>query len=214
MNPSPPIIALRERARAVLILSLILSTSACMTPELPMRPPKALVSPIEVGTRVHRRVDPNSGAVLRRWSVTTGAEGLALLDGQDEGWWPNGERRHDRVWNLGEEAGTWRSWHENGALRSLADFNDSSGVMRFWHPNGVLSAEGVHEGGTRVGVWTFWYESGSPSSEGECVKNRREGPWSFWTELGEIKAAGVYAAGDRVGDWYLAPSDPGEQDES
>jgi hypothetical protein len=137
--------------------------------------------------------------------VTTNAEGIALLDGTDEGWWPDGAKRHDREWALGDEAGTWRSWHENKALRSLAEFEAGGDVMRFWYHNGVLSAEGLHEGGTRVGVWTFWHLNGVKSSAGPFVLNRREGPWTFWTEEGEIKAAGLYSAGTRVGEWLLAP---------
>jgi len=69
----------------------------------------------------------------------------------------------------------------------------------------VLSAEGLHEGGTRIGVWTFWHLNGVKSSAGPFVLNRREGPWTFWTEEGEIKAAGLYSAGARVGEWLLAP---------
>ena len=179
-----------------------------------MRMPQAQTQPQErpivVGTRMRERVDPSTGTVLRRWHVTTDPEGIPLLDGADEGWWPDGSRRHDRRWALGEEVGLWHSWHANGVMRSSVAFDAGSGTMRFWHSNGLLSAEGLHEGGTRVGVWTFWHENGTPQAEGTFVLSRREGAWTLWDEDGEIEAAGVYAEGRRVGDWYLAPDESEE----
>ena len=182
--------------------------SGCAGPVIPMRMPQAQAQerPIEVGTRVRERFDSATGSLLRRWHVTTSSDGVPLLDGTDESWWPDDTRRHDRNWSLGEEIGQWYSWHANGVLRSSADFDTKLGTMRFWHPNGLLSAEGLHQRGTRSGVWTFWHENGVPQAEGPFVTNRREGAWTFWSEDGEIEAAGVYAAGQRVGDWYLAPN--------
>ena len=161
--------------------------------------------PQEGVSRVMERRDPETGALLRRWSTLSGPDGVALLDGRDEGWWPDGVKRHDRSWALGEECGDWKSWHPNGALRSTASFEEGGGAMRWWHPNGVLAAEGPHRAGTRVGVWTSWHESGAKHSEGMYQENNREGAWNFWDEDGELSAAGMYAAGDRVGDWYLRP---------
>ena len=187
---------------------------SCVSPELPVRIPQEVAAPsFEVGTRIRERFDPRSRVLLRRWHVTTNAEGVELLDGKDEGWWPDGSERHDREWALGEEAGTWRSWHENKALRSLADFEADGDVMRFWYPDGVLMAEGLHDGGARVGVWTFWHPNGVKSSAGAFVLSRREGPWTFWSEGNEIQAAGLYAAGARVGEWFLATTPSEQRDE-
>lgn len=210
---SHPSLSVSQLGACSALLVVLHSVLGCATSELPVRPPQAPAPVFEVGSRVHERFDPQSRALLRRWHVTTNAEGLALLDGTDEGWWPDGAERHDRDWELGEEVGTWRSWHENKALRSLADFDAGTDLMRFWHPNGVLSAEGLHEGGTREGVWTFWSLSGTKTSSGAFVKNRREGPWTFWTEDGGVEAAGLYSAGARVGKWLLAPLSPEHQNE-
>ena len=197
--------ACRLAARSASFVLLFSAFLGCASPELPVRIPQAVVAPtFEVGTRVRERFDPRSRVLLRRWHVRTDAEGVELLDGKDEGWWPDGSVRHDREWALGEETGTWRSWHENKALRSLAEFEAGGDVMRFWHPNGVLLAEGLHEGGARVGLWTFWHPNGVKSSAGAFVLSRREGPWTFWSEDDEIQAAGLYAAGARVGEWFLA----------
>lgn len=202
--------ALSSTARSALLrtVSLLLVTflpPGCAGPTIPMEALQAQKKPTEVGTRVHERFDSSTGTLLRRWHVTIGPEGIQLLDGTDEGWWPDGTRRHDRGWALGEEVGLWYSWHANGVMRSSVAFDAGSGTMRFWHPNGLLSAEGLHQGGTRTGVWTFWHEDGTPQAEGAFVLNRREGAWTFWSEEGEIKAAGVYVAGERVGDWFLSP---------
>ena len=207
--------SLSRIAARLTALGLIYSAlSACASPELPVRIPQEVAAPtFEVGTRVRERFDPQSRVLLRRWRVTTNAEGVELLDGKDEGWWPDGSQRHDREWALGEEAGTWRSWHENKALRSLADFEADGDVMRFWYPDGVLMAEGLHDGGARVGVWTFWHPNGVKSSSGAFVLSRREGPWTFWSEDNEIQAAGLYAAGARVGEWFLATPPSEQRDE-
>ncbi len=200
---SIPLLNATPRSR-LLLLSLLLSVGGCAGAPVPRSWPEPVESsPVELGTRVYERHDPATDALLRRWHVTTGADGIQLLDGTDEGWWPDGSRRHDRSWALGEEAGVWQSWHPSGVLRSTASFEAESGTMRFWHPNGVLAAEGTHRGGTRVGAWTFWHESGAKQSEGSFSLNRREGAWNFWEEDGELSAAGMYAGGERVGEWYL-----------
>ena len=74
-------------------------------------------------------------------------------------------------------------------------------------------AEGLHDGGARVGVWTFWRPNGVKSSSGAFVLSRREGPWTFWSEDNEIQAAGLYAAGARVGEWFLATPPSEQRDE-
>jgi len=202
-----------ERSASFRTSTLLLATvvlSQCAGPVIPARMPEAVERPIEVGIRVHERIDSETGVMLRRWGVTTNSDGIPLLDGADEGWWPDGSRRHERSWSLGEEDGSWQSWHSNGVLRSTASFDTGSGTMRFWHSNGVLAAEGLHQGGTRVGVWSFWHENGAPQSKGSFVLNRREGAWTFWSEDGEVEAAGMYAVGKRVGDWYLAPGETKE----
>ena len=206
MNPSYSLSLLKLGARLGLLGVLLHSSAGCLSPNLPMRPPAAEPQVFEVTRRVHERFDPGSRALLRRWHVTMTAEGAALLDGKDEGWWPDGIKRHERDWELGDEVGTWRSWYESSALRSLAEFESPRGVMRFWHSNGILSAEGLHEGGTRAGVWTFWRTNGEKSSSGPFLMNRREGAWTFWAAGGVIDAAGLYSAGTRVGEWLLAPS--------
>ncbi len=213
MNSYSSLSASQRRARSALLAVLLHSSFGCAAPEIPIRTLEPQAPVFEVGTRVYERFDPQSHALLRRWHVTTTAEGLALLDGDDEGWWPDGTKRHDREWALGEEAGTWWSWHENKALRSLAEFDAGVGVMRFWSSNGVLSAEGSHEGGTREGGWTFWNLNGMKTSSGPFVRNLREGPWTFWNERGEIEAAGLYSAGARVGEWLLIPLSSEEKDE-
>jgi len=188
---------------------LLFCFSGCTGPSIPARFPEPVESsPAELGTRVKERHDSATGALLRRWHVTTGADGIPLLDGSDEGWWPDGSRRHDRSWALGEEAGVWQSWHPNGVVRSTSSFEREAGTMRFWHPNGVLAAEGPHRGGTRVGVWTFWSVGGARESEGSFSLNRREGAWNFWGDDGELSAAGMYSGGERVGEWYLKPVEP------
>jgi len=190
-----------------LVLSFLpLALFGCAGPSVPVTWPEPVESsPVELGTRVHERHDSGTGALIRRWHETTGPDGVPLLDGTDEGWWPDGTRRHERSWALGEESGDWQSWHPNGVVRSSAAFIAESGTMRFWHPNGVLAAEGPHRGGTRVGVWTFWHEGGARHSEGTFSENRREGAWTFWGENGELEAAGMYSGGRRVGEWNLAP---------
>ena len=105
------------------LLLLSLPMSGCMGPSVPLNwaesePVPEEVSAIEVGSKVYERHDPETGALLRRWYVKTGSDGLPFLDGTDEGWWPDGSKRHERRWALGEEAGVWQSWHPNGVSRS------------------------------------------------------------------------------------------------
>jgi len=190
--------------------TLILCLPGCMGPSVPMQwpapaPAEEEIVSTEAVIRVHERRDPESGVLLRRWHTKTGPDGVALLDGRDEGWWPGGLKRHDRSWEFGEEAGQWQSWHSNGALRSTASFDEAQGTMRWWHENGVLAAEGPHRGGTRVGVWTFWHISGGKRSEGAFAHNNREGAWNYWDEDGGLSAAGMYSGGERVGEWFLRP---------
>ena len=109
----------------------------------------------------------------------------------------------------GRKHGTWRTFHESGALDSEVGFVHGlrEGAEVAFHPNGKMRAEGRNEEGTRRGQWDFFHESGalhqrllyddegkthgeyvwnqedgSPRARGESFHGARHGRWTWWGE--------------------------------
>lgn len=137
-------------------------------------------------------------------------DGRSVKHGLERRWYPGGELRSERYFDEGEPTGRWKSWWEDGSLRSDYTFHPLAEptVMTFWHPGGRRSAQGLARRGTREGRWTHWYESGSVREEGTYLLGVKDGEWTYYWEDGSLRSRGRYAGGARVGQWQHGPRPP------
>jgi uncharacterized protein len=79
-----------------------------------------------------------------------------------EEYYDNGVKRLEGYFTGNERSGRWNSWHDNGRLWSVANYQDGKlhGKQTVYFPSGSKYYEGSFENGIRKGVWTFWDEEG------------------------------------------------------
>lgn len=143
----------------------------------------------------------------------TELEGLVRIGGafekhgRERSFFRSGATEYERHWTHGAPAGTWKSWWENGTLRSQCEFTRDGSItdMFFWHANGQLEGRGPGLNGRRIGLWEFFRADGSKDSAGHFLDGTREGEWTFWDECGEVIETGRFERGAKVGDWYQRP---------
>ncbi len=174
-----------------------------------------LLPPPEVGARPEPRTfttrDPDTGELIRRWTVIVHPDGRRVRQGVEERWWPDGTPRARRRFDNDRPVGEWRSWHEDGALRSEYRYPNpaQSATMTFYHPTGEKSAEGPAVDGVREGEWTYWYPSGTVRQRGTYEKGRKRGAWELFHPGGSLQARGRFEDDRRVGKWELVPRPDG-----
>jgi hypothetical protein len=119
--------------------------------------------------------------------------------------WPDGRPRAEYEVELranGREvrSGSFRSWHENGALESEGTFADDreTGRWTFYHASGERAHTGSFARGKRVGLWESFHPNGTRASKGRYEKGQRLEAWSFWHEDGRPDPldSGVYTSVD------------------
>jgi hypothetical protein len=79
----------------------------------------------------------------------------------------------------GRLQGTYRMWHQNGALflRTRYVANRLHGEGTKWYPNGRQMAHGAFVDGMKDGPWTFWDAEGRVVKRGRYDRGRRAGVW-------------------------------------
>lgn len=144
------------------------------------------------------------GTLLRKRDLLVFPDGRRVRDGVDEEWYADGAARHRREYALGEPAGTWRSWHASGALRSEVHCDPATvGTSTWWNEDGTVAAQGPTRGGVKEGRWVHNHPDGSPAEEGAYAGGLRQGEWTLRYPGGALQARGTYRDGVRVGVWEL-----------
>ncbi len=187
-----------RRARA--LSSLVLLAPACL-----VQRPLELEPPAEATHEIRRSFHPGQEVVRREWRVRVGSDGRVERDGFERTFYASGAQEAERFFARDRPAGTWRSWYEDGRMRSEVEIGDGERPlpMRFWHRNGQLAGLGEGLAGVREGEWTYWNDDGQLAQQGSHRSGLRTGLWTFFAP-GEVKRAeGRYEAGRRVGEWTL-----------
>ena len=67
----------------------------------------------------------------------------------------------------GKIEGFFKSWHENGQLKSEGFFKNGmqEGLLKWWHENGQVRREGTFKEGKLNGIFKEWNENGQLESE-------------------------------------------------
>lgn len=62
----------------------------------------------------------------------------------------------------GQKDGTWRSYHLDGSLWSIHEYEKGLQVSEYfvWHRNGNLRISGAYDQGEETGMWYFMSEAG------------------------------------------------------
>jgi len=127
--------------------------------------------------------------------------GTFVKHGRERSFFRDGQVEAERHWIHGEPAGAWRTWWEDGTLKSSCEFrrDGKASEMSFWHANGQLEARGMAIDGRRIGPWEFFFADGTKESSGDFLDGKREGPWTSWNECGEVLDSARYEQGVKVG---------------
>ncbi|MCP3916958.1 MAG: hypothetical protein GY711_15525 [bacterium] len=194
--------------RNLLPIALLVCAACHSAPRGVIVPAPAADADPEVRTFTTR--DPDSGTVVRRWTVLVHPDGRRERQGVDERWWPDGTQRARRRFEDDRPVGEWRTWHADGTLRSEYRYPVPSGTstMAFYHPGGAKSAAGPALDGVREGQWTYWYPSGTVRQKGPYEKGRKRGAWVLYHPSGSLEARGRFEDDRRVGKWELWPAEP------
>jgi len=193
----------------LLLLAVASSCAAYLDPEdfrLPASPTDLTAPPVHA-PRSSR--DPESGAIVARWTVLVYPDGRVVKDGREEHFGGDGSRTELRHFMEGRPTGEWHRWYEDGSLRSSYEYVPGVATsMRFFHPGGRPSAAGLAVEGKREGGWTFWYPDGVVRQEGPYRAGLREGVWTLRWPGGGLRSRGAYREDERVGDWKHWPEHP------
>lgn len=89
-------------------------------------------------------------------------EGEPLRHGPYVAWHPNGQKRMEGQFSLGQPTGEFQWWYDNGQPKMKGEYYEGQriGHWVWWHSNGLRQFDGTYEAGTQVGQWSRWDESG------------------------------------------------------
>lgn len=199
---------MRPRALISLALVVALSPGCRIERDLGRRPDNESRGTLEP----RRKLDPETGRVTREWSMLVFEDRAPVKHGPERSYHPSGAPSWSREYHEGRPRGVWRSWYEDGTLRSESFLGDPSREteMSFWHPNGQLSMRGPARDGSRTGTWTFWYANGQKAEEGQFRSSMKEGRWLAWTKDGRRTFERVYEKNVRVSERLLSEQSAGE----
>ena len=94
-------------------------------------------------------------------------------------------------------------YHDNGKIRTLAQFKDgkSDGPVISWYENGKKEGKGYFENGFMEGVWTSWNKTGQKEQEGGYKNGLKDGRWMSWNADGKEEWNDTYNLYD-TGEYY------------
>lgn len=167
-----------------------------------------LPAPPPEGQRTLERADPNTGQVLRRWTIRYAPDGRVYKDGPEHLYFADGTPRAVRDWVKGEPTGLWKSFHSNGALHMRVIHASEPSAMVFFDSNGTLIAQGPAVDGVKHGEWVHFYTDGSLSHAGSYERGMKEGPWTHYYPGGSLAKRGLYLDGRVDGVWHRWESMP------
>ena len=195
--------------RLTVALALALPLGACRHETGLSRPPAGRRAPAPGELELRRKLDKDTGRVVREWSVLVYGDRPPQKHGRETIWSPAGTKLSEREFVEGEPFGAWRAWYADGTPKSESFFDAGGGdtTMTFWHPNGALSMRGPARNGVRRGEWTVWYANGRIAEQGHFSGSLREGRWIAWSKDGSQRFERRYAKNVRVSEEALAPED-------
>jgi antitoxin component YwqK of YwqJK toxin-antitoxin module len=121
------------------------------------------------------------------WSEVRFKHGVP--DGLWRTWWENGKLKSEGGYRAGEMHGRWRTWFEDGAPQTEQLFVSGrpEGLWKHWYMNGELVTEGAYERGQKVGWWREWFGDGTLKAEGEFKAGVPTGTATVYFEDGSPK---------------------------
>jgi antitoxin component YwqK of YwqJK toxin-antitoxin module len=79
------------------------------------------------------------------------------------------------------------------------------GPFRSWYENGILRTEGAYKRGNRDGTFSGWHSNGQKKEEGNYVDGKLDGPWIHYDQDGNKSHSYTYKEGKKEGlfiSWY------------
>jgi uncharacterized protein len=105
----------------------------------------------------------------------------------------------------GVKIGNWKTFNENGTVKSEVEYNQGTGDYREYFANGNLKTKGRIINSKKVGKWEFYYENGK--LEGECEYKANKGTYLGYFEDGNLRTKGALEGDQKTGTWELYEND-------
>ncbi len=143
--------------------------------------------------------------------------------------WPNGKIKAQGEYTGGRRTGTWRTFYDTGAKRSVEGFRKGRHGRRVeWHSNGKVKFDWVYaRGKLSAGTWKSWHDNGAFHTQWKVGKNgkapaqtqiayhdngkvhykgkwkneKQAGRWNYWFKSGKKKEQRHFKNGVAHGTW-------------
>jgi antitoxin component YwqK of YwqJK toxin-antitoxin module len=110
-------------------------------------------------------------------------------------WW---NAKPVKYMKVGEDVkhGCWTGWYPNGQKRveGIYDHGVPSGQFTWWYPNGQQKLMGDYQKGKPHGAWTWWHENGQKATSGQYSSGEPAGAWTYWHESGQLSEKSDFSA--------------------
>lgn len=164
-----------------------------------------------LGVRVwHGGVSGRSECLTANGEPVVDSRGRVIQHGKSETWDRIGRRRLLTYARYGVRYGEATSWHENGAVMSIEEYDPDGKAIRLrtWDASGVLRLEVVGGGSLLAGGTCYRYdETGVLESVATWLNHELHGPYERFHPSGTTAEQGEYFMGKKAGVWtYWAES--------
>jgi antitoxin component YwqK of YwqJK toxin-antitoxin module len=134
-----------------------------------------------------------AGKLVERYTIDPRTK---LKDGLHETFFTTtGGKSEESTYKVGVLHGEQIFYYETGQVMERRIFDKDgnfSGSFKSYHENGHLKSEGQYENGSMVGKWKFFYRSGNVKEIIHYKNNVENGPFIEYYENGKVSAEGTY----------------------
>ncbi|MXO06832.1 toxin-antitoxin system YwqK family antitoxin [Flavobacterium sp. HBTb2-11-1] len=116
------------------------------------------------------------------------------IDGKNESWHKNGQRKELSHWVNGIQNGLYESFYENGKLETRTNWlnGETEGKSEIWYENGQKKGIQFYKSGLTNGNYKLWHSNGKLRADMYFSMGKKNGKAVKYYENGNLQAEGFY----------------------